>query len=596
MLYDLQRIRNFCIIAHIDHGKSTLADRLLEYTGTLTKKELSQPQVLDTMDLERERGITIKLQPIHMEYQNHALNLIDTPGHVDFAYEVSRSLAACETALLVVDATQGIQAQTLSNANLAIEQGLTIIPIVNKIDLANANPEAVIKEMVNGLGVLPEEVLLVSAKVGTGVPKLLQAIIDRGRPPQVEAGKGNQALIFDSFYDSYRGVIAYVRVMRGELKARQHLHLFATKKEAEIMEVGILQLRQKPQPSLRAGEIGYVVTGLKDVANVHVGDTITTKEDRADKPLKGYQRMRPMVFASFYPIGGESPADLKDALEKLSLNDASLQFQPEQSVALGIGYRCEFLGLLHLDIVQERLEREFNLDLIVTAPSVAYQLVSKTGETEIITSPAELPSADNIESLSEPWIKLEIITPIDYIGGIMKLLESRRGVYKGINYLDPQRAMVLAEMPLISVVMDFYDALKSVSSGYASLSYEPVGYRVGDLVRLDIIVAGDKVDALAQIIVKEEAQRVGGKLVKRLKDIIPRANFQISLQAAIGGHIIARENIPALRKDVTGYLYGGDVTRKRKLLEKQKAGKKRMKQMGKVNLPQEAFLAILKRD
>lgn len=617
MIYDIKRIRNFCIIAHIDHGKSTLADRLLELTGTLSKKELSRAQVLDTMDLERERGITIKLQPIKMEYDNYALNLIDTPGHVDFAYEVSRSLAACETAILVVDATQGIQAQTLSNAHLAIDQGLTIIPVINKIDLKNADPISVTKELANGLGILPEEVLLVSAKTGEGVKEVLQAVIARGRPPALaDEDKGAKALIFDSFFDSYRGVVAYIRVMQGELKMGQHLYLFATKKSFEISEVGILQLKLKKQPILRAGEIGYIITGMKQVSDVQVGDTITTKENKAMYPLKGYKRLKPMVFASFYPAGGGSPEELKEALEKLSLNDASLQFQPEKSSALGIGYRCEFLGLLHMDVVQERLEREFALDLVVTAPSVAYELTYKKGsrgldsgngvgkdkekekerEVEIITSPAQLPSADKIESLNEPWLRAEIITSTNYIGRIMELIESSRGVYKEINYLDQQRAVIVCELPLISIVMDFYDALKSVSSGYASLSYEPIGYRVGDLVRLDVLVAGDRVDALSQIIIRREALHVGSALVKRLKKIIPRANFQITLQATIGGRIVARENIAALKKNVTAHLYGGDVTRKRKLQAKQKEGKKRMKQMGRVNMPQEAFLAILKRE
>ncbi len=601
----MKNIRNFCIIAHIDHGKSTLADRFLELTNTVAKRDMKK-QFLDTMELEQERGITIKLQPVRMEWNNYQLNLIDTPGHVDFQYEVSRSLAACEGAILVVDATQGIEAQTLSNLYLALAYDLEIIPIINKIDLPAADIERVSTEVENAIGIPKEDIIAISAKDGTNIESVLDRIVEKIPNPE-DAGmrkkenitddKEARALIFDSVYDSYKGVMAFVRVVSGELKRKDKVLLLKTKKQIDILEVGKFTPKYVPLSSLSAGEVGYVVTGLKSTREARVGDTIYGGKDTDTvSPLPGYESVKPMVFSGiFCTEGGDYPL-LRDALEKLSLSDSALSFEPENSVALGNGFRCGFLGLLHLDIVQERLEREYNLDLIVTAPSVGYTVHGKKEECLEISSAAELPDPSHIESLAEPIAKIEIITPKEYVGAMMELIQKKRGKFKNILYLNTERAVITAEVPMANLVVDFYDRLKSLSSGYASLSYEFLEMRTDALVKMDILVAGDAVPPLAQILHRDEAQNAGSAVVKKLKDIIPRANFPIALQAAIGSRIIARETIPAYRKDVTAKLYGGDVTRKNKLLKKQKAGKKRMKAIGKVALPQEAFLAILKRE
>lgn len=601
----MENIRNFCIIAHIDHGKSTLADRLLEITGTVEKREM-QEQLLDTMELEKERGITIKLQPVRMDYKGYILNLIDTPGHVDFSYEVNRSLAACEGAILVVDATQGIQAQTLANLYMAMEHELTIIPVINKIDMPAAEPERVKDEIENTLAIPREEVIEVSAKTGQNVEALIQAVIDRipapnkaGLRKQFELNDDNEAkaLVFDSVYDTYRGVVAYVRMVSGSFKKGNKLRFLNSKTDIEASEVGYFRPKYVSCSELKPGEVGYVVTGLKSVGEARVGDTIWKGVNlEAAKPLPGYKKVRPMVYAGLYCVEGDDFPQLRDAMEKLSLNDAALEYEPDQSQALGSGFRCGFLGLLHMDIVQERLEREYDLDLIATAPSVSYIITFKDGRTQIISSPSHLPDRSTILSISEPWVKLEIVCPKDQVGSIMKIVQQRRGFHKNLTYMDESRVMIYFEMPLATLIIDFYDALKSVSSGYASMSYEFLEYREEDLVKLDILVAGDMVEGLSTMCHRSEAQNLGGSLCRKLKDIIPKAQFAIALQAAIGGKIVARETISALRKDVTGYLYGGDVTRKRKLLEKQKKGKKRMKQMGSVNIPQEAFQAILKKE
>ena len=600
------KIRNFCIIAHIDHGKSTLADRFLEITGTVDKREM-KGQLLDTMELEQERGITIKLQPVRMAWKGAQFNLIDTPGHVDFSYEVSRSLAACEGAILVVDATQGIEAQTLANVFLAMEYGLTIIPVLNKIDLPAADPVARAEEIENVLGFPAEEILTVSAKDGTNVDKLLDAILEKIPDPndnqiflheEVFANDGEtKALIFDSTFDTYRGVVSSVRVFSGQINKGTKLKLLRTGKEIEALEVGFLNPKYSPTPSLNEGEVGYIVTGLKNVVDARVGETIYQgKNLEKTLPLPGYTEVTPFVYAGIYPVSGDDFGILRKAMEKLSLNDASLRYEPEHSGALGHGFRTGFLGLLHLDIIQERLEREFDLDLLVTAPSVWYEMILNDGTMQRIANPSDLPESNKYQSLKEPWMKINILCPADQVGGIMKLCTERRGISKNLQYTTVDRVELTFEIPLASIVTDFYDDLKSISSGYASMSYEPIGMRSGDLVRLDILVAGDRVDALSQIVDREGARSIGIVWCEKLKEIIPKAQFAIAIQAAISSNIIARETISAMRKDVTAGLYGGDVSRKKKKLKKQKEGKKRLKQFGSVTIPQEAFFAMMKRD
>lgn len=594
---DLSKIRNFCIIAHIDHGKSTLADRFLEKTSTLDKREMKHTQMLDTMELEQERGITIKLQPVRMQWKEYQLNLIDTPGHVDFQYEVSRSLAACEGAILVVDATQGIEAQTLSNTYLAFEQNLEIIPVINKIDLPASNVEKVTQEMIEILGVKKEDIIAISAKEGTNVEILLDAVIEKIPAPTDLSSSETKALIFDSVYDNYKGVVTYMKVMSGKIKKGDQMYLLATRQKIEILEVGYFKPKYVVSDSLENGEIGYLVTGLKTIHEAKVGDTIWKGQGDMKEalPLPGYKKVTPFVFASIFPTEGEQYGNLRDALEKLRLNDSSLSFEPDNSAVLGHGFRCGFLGLLHMDIVQERLEREYDLDLIITAPTVPYKIELNTGIQEDIHAASELPDKNYYEKIFEPYVKVEILTPQKYIGGIMDLIKNKRGIYKTTNFLEKDRVMIETDMPLAEVIIDFYDMLKNISSGYASMSYEIADYREDDLVKMDIVIAGDIVEALSAIVHRSKAVEIGGSMVKKLKNIIPRTQFVIALQAAIGGKIIAREDIPAFRKDVTAKLYGGDITRKKKLLEKQKKGKKRMKQVGKVIIPQDAFLAILKK-
>ncbi|HSE26955.1 MAG TPA: translation elongation factor 4 [Gemmatimonadales bacterium] len=592
------RIRNFCIVAHIDHGKSTLADRLLEATASVEKR-LMREQLLDTMDLERERGITIKLNAVRMAYQArngeaYELNLIDTPGHVDFTYEVSRSLAACEGAILVVDASQGIQAQTLSNLFLALDAGLEIIPVLNKIDLPGAEPERRAQEIVDLIGARRDEILAVSAKEGTGVPDLLEAIVARVPPPRGVREAPLRALIFDSYFDRYRGAIPSIRVVDGAVRKGTRIAFGSHPDEVyEVDEVGYLRLGQVPTDLLEAGEVGYLVASLRDVRDAPVGDTILDADDRAAELLPGYRPAKPMVFAGLYPTDSEQYEVLRDALAKLRLNDASLQYEPETSTALGFGFRCGFLGLLHMEIVQERLEREFNLDLISTVPTVEYVVTLTDGETVLVENPSALPDPARIARIEEPYVKARIMAPTEYIGGIMKLGQERRGVYHGLHYLDTARVEFSWEFPLAEIVLDFYDRLKSLSRGYASLDYEAIGYRPSELVKLDMLINGDPVDAFSVIIHRDKAQDWGRKVAEKLKELIPRQLYQVAIQAAIGNKIIARETISAFRKDVLAKCYGGDITRKRKLLEKQKEGKKRMKQIGTVEIPQEAFLAVL---
>jgi len=591
----LDHIRNFCIIAHIDHGKSTLADRMLELTGTVTKREMKE-QLLDSMDLERERGITIKLQPVRMDYQGYVLNLIDTPGHVDFTYEVSRSLACCEGAVLVVDATQGIEAQTLANLYLAIEQNLTIIPVINKIDLPAADVPKVTQELRNLLGTTDDEIIAVSAKTGENVAAILQAVIDRIAPPTT-AGTETKALIFDSTFDDYRGVIAYVRLMQGSLAKRSQLTFMMNRLHSEALEVGYFKPKYLAQPELSAGEIGYIVTGLKSVEDCKVGDTITLTEQPASQALPGYSQAKPMVFASIFCKEGDDFPKLRDALGKLKLNDAALTYEPENSKALGFGFRCGFLGLLHLDVVQERLRREHDLDLIVTVPAVAYRVTLTNGTVQTISSPLDFPDPTQLTLVEEPAMQVDVVTPTSYIGGIISLFQDRRGIPldNDIEYLDQERVIIHYRVPLTGIIVDFYDKLKNVSSGYASLNYEFKGYQPCQVRRMDILVAGDPIEALASVVYEDEAQSAGRVIVSSLQKVLPRQMFEVRLQAAIGGKIIASERIPAMRKDVTAKLYGGDVTRKRKLLEKQKKGKAKMKAMGKIDIPKEAFLAVLKR-
>ena len=597
---DSSLVRNFCIIAHIDHGKSTLADRLLEFTGSISKRDM-QDQVLDTMDLERERGITIKLQAVRMTYpasdgQTYELNLIDTPGHVDFSYEVSRSLAACEGAILVVDAAQGIEAQTLANLYQAVEAGLRIVPVVNKIDLDAAQPEMVAEEIADVTGLPRAEVIFASAKLGIGTQDILEAVIARVPPPRGDASAPLRALIFDSHYDTYRGVITYVRVVDGEILPRTRIRMMNTDKVHEVDEVGWFAPRPRAAEKLMAGEVGYVTAAIKNVIDARVGDTVTTAEHGAKKPLPGYRQVKPMVFAGLFPTDSDQFSELKEALEKLQLNDAALSYEPENSAALGFGFRCGFLGLLHLEIVQERLEREFQLDLITTAPTVEYEVKLRRGGMVHVDNPALLPDPTTIESVSEPFVKLSIIVPSIYVGAMMELCQDRRSMFKHLEHRPGERIVLEYETPLGEIIHDFYDQLKSRSKGYASMDYEMIGFREGELVKLDVLVAGEPVDALSLIAHRSKAQAQGRRLVEKLKTIIPRQLYEVPLQAAIGGKVIARETIPAMRKDVLAKCYGGDVTRKRKLLEKQKEGKRRMKRVGSVEIPQEAFMAVLKLD
>ena len=593
-----QTIRNFCIIAHIDHGKSTLADRLLEITHTISDNRM-QAQVLDDMDLERERGITIKSHPIQMEYTHtdkikYTLNLIDTPGHVDFTYEVSRSLAACEGALLLVDASQGVEAQTVSNMYLATDADLVIIPIINKIDSPNADPESAINQLIDLLGCDRNEILSISAKDGTGIDEVLNAIIDRIPPPTVPGEKGTRALIFDSKFDQFRGVVPYVRIVDGYLERGMTTQYFAKPGSHEITEVGILKMDKIPVKRLEAGNVGYVVTNIKNVSEISVGDTLTVKSNPAEKPLPGYQPVKPMVFSGMYPIDSNDYEDLRLSLEKLQLNDAALSFEPNTSTALGFGFRCGFLGPLHMEIVQERLEREFNMNLITTCPNVNYLVNTKNGTSLQINNPSDMPESGDIESINEPYIKAEIISPAEYIGSIMKLCMSKRGVYRSTNYLSTDKVQLIFDMPLGEIIYDFFEKLKSTSRGYGSFDYEITDDRPGNLVKLDVRITGEVVDALSIIVHSDNAYKQGSSLCKKLKKEIHRQQFEIPIQASIGSKIIARETVKAFRKNVTGKCYGGDITRKRKLLEKQKSGKKRMKQIGIVELPQEAFLAVLK--
>ncbi len=606
-------IRNFCIIAHIDHGKSTLADRLLQATGTIDPREMRE-QVLDSMDLERERGITIKAQAVRLSYvskagQEYQLNLIDTPGHVDFSYEVSRSLKACEGALLVVDATQGIQAQTLANVYLALEQDLEIIPIVNKIDLDVAEPERVAHEVAQAFGFRDDEIIFASGKSGQGVDGILEAIVKRVPPPKADRAKPLRALVFDSKYDSYKGVVAYVRVFDGVAPDGASIRAMSKNTSSEVLEVGYFKPFLTKVDALEAGEVGYIATGFKSVGEAPVGDTITLADSGATTPLRGYQPMKPMVFAGIYPADGEEYLDLREALEKLQLNDAALTFQPENSLALGTGFRCGFLGLLHMDIVQERLEREYDLNVLATSPSVAYEVALTDGTVMEIDSPAKLPDAAIIAEIREPWLDLSVLTPDTYIGGVMELVTTRRGEFKKMDYLQNEtagtysasnvalaaaRVMMDFSIPLSEVLVDFFDQLKARSQGYASMDYTVTGYRAGRLVKLEILVNGQPVDALSTIVHRDFAYETGRRLVSQLKELIPRQLFEVPVQAAIGRKIVARETIKALRKDVLAKCYGGDVTRKRKLLQKQAEGKKRMKRVGNVEIPQEAFLSILK--
>ncbi|MGD0408506.1 MAG: translation elongation factor 4 [Candidatus Limnocylindrales bacterium] len=596
-----ERLRNFSIIAHIDHGKTTLSDRLLELTHTIDARQMTS-QVLDSMDLEREHGITIKARAVRLEYAAvdglvYGLNLIDTPGHVDFSYEVSRSLQACEGAILVVDATQGIEAQTLANVHLALRQNLTIIPVLNKIDLPSAQPDLVIEELESVLAIPREEVLLASAKDGTGVPEILEAIVSRIPPPKGDPEAPLEGLIFDSHYDAYKGVVVYIRLAQGTLHGHDIIRLMGSGAEAELLELGFFRPGLVPVPELRAGDVGYVATGLKNVREAQVGDTVTTVAHPAAHPLPGYQPAKSLVFAGIYPVAGTDYPVLREAMEKLHLNDASFSFEPESSVALGFGFRCGFLGLLHMEIVQERLEREFGQELIASAPSVEYRIVLiNNGGVVAVDNPSKMPNAAQIEEIQEPWVKLSVVAPANFIGTLMELATNRRGGFLGMEYLDPQRVLLTFELPLGEVIVDFYDQLKSRTQGYASMDYEEAGYRAANLVKVDVLVAGEPVDALSVIVHRDRAQAIGRELVHRLRGLIPRQMFEIAIQAAIGSNVIARESVAAMRKNVLAKCYGGDITRKRKLLEKQKEGKQRMKRVGSVEIPQEAFLAVLRMD
>ncbi|HSA06849.1 MAG TPA: translation elongation factor 4 [Candidatus Gastranaerophilales bacterium] len=592
----LKNIRNFCIIAHIDHGKSTLADRLLEKTGTISEREMMD-QLLDTMDLERERGITIKLQAARMNYKakdgnEYIFNLIDTPGHVDFSYEVSRSLAACEGALLIVDATQGVEAQTMANVYLAIEHDLEIIPVINKIDLPNADPERVKHEIEDILGIDASNAVLASAKTGIGIEDILESIVKYIPAPPDTSDKPLRALVFDSFYDSYLGTIVYFKVIDGNLKNNDKIKFMANKKNYDVVELGYMKPLRTPAKELKTGEVGYLAASIKEVCQF-VGDTITLAEDPAESPLPGYKKAVPMVFCGMYPVDNDDYHELKDALDKLKLNDASIVFEPETSSALGFGFRCGFLGLLHMEIAQERLEREYNLSLVTTAPSVVYQVVKTNGEIASVDNPANFPLPQYIDHIKEPYVKVNIITPNEYVGILMELAQNKRGIYHNMKYIDDKRVDIEYEIPLSEIITDFYDQLKSRSKGYASMDYEICGYKRSDLVKLDILLAGEVVDALSSIVHRDSSSYVGQKLTSKLKEIIPRQMFEVPIQASIGGRVVARTNVKAMRKNVLDKCYGGDISRKRKLLEKQKAGKKRMKSVGKVEVPQEAFMAVL---
>jgi len=594
----MKDFRNYCIIAHIDHGKSTLADRMLEVTGTLDRNQM-QEQVLDSMDLEKERGITIKSHPIRMNFDSadgskYVLNLIDTPGHVDFHYEVSRSLAACEGAILVVDAVQGIQAQTINNLYLAMEHDLEIIPVINKIDLPAARPEYVTEQIVDLLGCEPEEILHVSAKTGEGVPEILEAVVERVPAPDGNSDAPLQALIFDSIFDPFVGAIAYVRVMQGSINKGDMIHLMQSGMEHEANEIGWFRLSRVKKKILSAGEVGYIATGAKDVRHIRVGDTVTLADKRCAEPLKGYVEAKPMVFSGFYPVDNDQYNDLQDALTKIQLNDASLTWEKEKSAALGFGFRCGFLGLLHMEIMQERLEREYDLNLIATLPNVEYEVTKKTGETLLVENPALMPTPSEVDAVMEPFVKASVITPAEYIGPVIKISLDRRGTQRKMEYIDTERVVLEFDIPLSELVVDYYDKLKSVTKGYASLDYEYIEHRAGDLIKLDILINGDPVDALACITHRSSAHDWGLELCRKLKELIPRQMFQVAIQASIGSKVVARTTVKAFRKNVTAKCYGGDISRKRKLLEKQKAGKKRMKQIGSVEIPQEAFMAVLK--
>ena len=592
-----RNIRNFCIIAHIDHGKSTLADRLLETTSTLSQNEMVD-QVLDDMDLERERGITIKSHAVRMEYrcpggQRYVLNLIDTPGHVDFSYEVSRSLAACEGALLLVDAAQGVEAQTISNVLLALEQDLEIIPVINKIDLPNVDVDRVVLQIHDLLGVEESDIHKISAKEGVGVDGVLQAIIERIPPPKGDTDAALQALIFDSIFDRYRGAVASVRVFQGSLQTGMPIRFFSTGREFEAEEIGVLQLKRVKTDTLQAGEVGYLIAGVKDLDELHMGDTVTGCDGAAEAPLPGYQEVKPMVFSGVYPVDAEDYTDLRTALEKLRLNDASLRFEPETSTALGFGFRCGFLGLLHMEIVQERLAREFDMDIITTVPNVEYEVLLTNGDVEVVHNPAEMPPAVQIEEIAEPVLNAQILVPAEYIGAAMQVAQDRRGIYITTEFVDPSRALLRYELPLSEIVLDFYDRLKSVSRGYASFDYEYKEHRDADLVKLDLLINEDPVDALSAVVHRDKAYEWGRAICSKLKELIPRQMFEVVIQAAIGRKIISRTSVRPFRKNVTAKCYGGDVTRKRKLLERQREGKRRMKQVGNIEIPQEAFLAVL---
>ena len=594
-----KKIRNFCIVAHIDHGKSTLADRIMEKTGQVSERDMKE-QLLDSMDIERERGITIKLTPVRMFYkykgEEYTFNLIDTPGHVDFTYEVSRSLAACEGAILIVDATQGVEAQTLTNVYLALDNNLEILPVINKIDLPSAQPEKVINEIEDVIGIEAHSAPLISAKDGTNVEQVLEQIVERLPCPSGDENAPLKALIFDSLYDNYKGAICNVRIKDGTVKAGDRIRFMSNGKEFDVTEVGVFSPNIQPVEVLRAGDVGYICASIKNVKDTSVGDTITNADEPAKEPLHGYKKVQPMVFAGVFPADGSKYNDLRDALEKLNLNDAALVFEPENSIALGFGFRCGFLGLLHMEIIEERLEREFDLDLITTAPSVSY-IVTKTDGTEIvIDNPSKLPQATEIESIEEPIVRAHIYTPPEYVGAIMELCQEKRGIYINLTYLDKSRVQVEYRIPLSEIVYDFFDTLKSKTRGYASLDYELDGYNADDLVKLDILLNGDVCDALSIIVHREQAYARGRAIAEKLKDVIPRQLFEIPVQAAIGNKVIARETVKALRKDVLAKCYGGDITRKKKLLEKQKEGKKRMRQVGNVAIPSEAFMSILKFD
>lgn len=597
-LPEVARTRNFCIIAHIDHGKSTLADRLLEATHTLDRSQMSSAQVLDDMDLEKERGITIKSHAVQMRHlaadgQEYILNLIDTPGHVDFSYEVSRSLAACEGALLVVDATQGVEAQTIANLYLAIEAGLEIIPVINKIDLPSSDVEGVSSQIVDLIGVDREGILQVSAKAGTGVDELMAVIISRIPPPADNKRRPLRALIFDSVFDSYRGAVVYLRIVDGVLHKGDRVRFFANDKRYTADEIGTMSLKRQPKAELASGNVGYLICSIKDVKDAKVGDTVTLADTPADEPLSGYKDVKPMVYSGLYPVNSNEFEDLRESLEKLSLNDASLVYIPETSVALGFGFRCGFLGLLHMEIIQERLEREYGVNIITTVPNVEYRVVMTNSDVVVVDNPSKMPETSRISRVEEPYVSMQIITLSDYIGNIMKLGMERRGEYRNTDYLDSSRVNMHFEFPLAEIVFDFHDKLKSISKGYASMDYEYIGYRESDLVKLDVLLNGEPVDALSIVVHRTKAYEWGRKLCQKLKGIIPKQMYEVAIQAAVGSRIISRETISAMRKNVLAKCYGGDISRKRKLLEKQKEGKKRMKQVGRVEVPQEAFLAIL---